>query len=46
MWFLFQLIYLQIRNDEQDMVFKTKREKYGAVIEAIANIKRSKAVQY
>ena len=26
-----------IRKDEQDMVYKTKREKYGAVIDEIEN---------
>ena len=28
-----------VRIDEQDMVFKTKREKYGAVIEAIQTLR-------
>jgi len=28
-----------IRNDEQDLVFKTKREKFGAVIDAIVELR-------
>ena len=46
MWWLFPPIGKLYRDDQEDLVYKTKREKYNAVIDEIVKLHNKRAGLY